>query len=195
MCHTLHPYYTCNDKWDEQQFQYFTTQLPIAHSLSQESLTFLGKCQYNKMLWVKYKDLDFLGWFEGRGGAGRFLLNSRQWMMEPLPRVQAPELCCRDSGTQQSSMPCEMPVFGGHRSEWVLFSPGYAAGAPRGESTGCGDSIVGLAGISIRDMSGEKTKSLHLFCFLGSLQESRNKSLIYWDHTQSLADCNLLYIS
>ncbi|MED6251821.1 hypothetical protein ATANTOWER_003379 [Ataeniobius toweri] len=34
-------------------------------------------------------------------------------MMEPLPRVQSPELCCRDLGTRQSSMPCEMPVWVG----------------------------------------------------------------------------------
>ncbi|PWA22021.1 hypothetical protein CCH79_00010326 [Gambusia affinis] len=33
--------------------------------------------------------------------------------MELLPRVQSPELCCRDSGTRQSSMPCEMPVWVG----------------------------------------------------------------------------------
>ncbi|MEQ2165496.1 hypothetical protein GOODEAATRI_017438 [Goodea atripinnis] len=33
--------------------------------------------------------------------------------MEPLPRVQSPELCCRDLGTRQSSMPCEMPVWVG----------------------------------------------------------------------------------
>lgn len=49
---------------------------------------------------------------------------------------------------------------GGHRSEWVLSSPGYTEG-PRGASPGSGCSRAGLAGISIRDTRGRK-QSAHI---------------------------------
>lgn len=114
---------------------------PLLTVLSQEPLTSCVKCQRNKASCVKYKDLDVCGWFTGVGSS--WMAGDEWWSCSRGCRALSYAAGTREHG----SLPCPARCQFG----WAPFRMGALLSrircrVPRGESTGCGCSTVGVAG-------------------------------------------------
>lgn len=92
---------------------------------------------------------------------GVLFMYSRQWMMETLEGT-GPEHCCRDLGTRQSPMQCEMPVWVGTVPNGCSLLQDRLRG-PRGASPSSGCSRRHWLG-SQSGTQGRQTKSRYSHC-------------------------------